>query len=131
MKLDDKWFTEQVASGVKSNAPGLYQWFIVGVGAYVGHAVNLGTVAKRYKHNVERCLAGLEYHNKGRDFRLIHKALANGIIENKAIVLTLLENVEAKADRNMRKKELVEELRAELESGGLRMLNGSGRAVAR
>ena len=124
MTLDESWMKKEIANGVEPKSSGLYQWSIERVGAYIGHSVNLDTVAQKYKNNVERYLAGLEYHNKGRDFRPIHRALAKAAKDNRKIILTLLENVEAKADRELRKIELISELRAELEPQGLEVLNG-------
>jgi hypothetical protein len=124
MELAEDWFREDSPSGIDRQRPGIYLWQIEDVGIYVGHAARLDAVALRYATNILDKLNGRPYHNKPRNFRRVHDELAKAVLERRKIVLTLLENVASKSDRQIRKKELIAQRREVLERQGLSILNG-------
>ncbi len=87
-----EWCEYVIDPGVDRMKPGLYQWTIDGADIYIGKYTHSRRPEREYALNVERLLAGKPYHNKGKDFRAIHYALAKAVQEGRRIELRLLAN---------------------------------------
>lgn len=61
---------------------------------------------------MERLLSGRAYHNKPRDFRLIHRELAAAVREGRRIELRIVKNVE-KAELKDAERTLIAQRRSE------------------
>jgi hypothetical protein len=92
-RLPKDWCLYIVNPGVDVKAPGIYEWRIEGGYVSIGASKSLGRRRREHRSNVARLLSGKPYHQRGRDYRPVHHALAKAVQVGKTITLTILENV--------------------------------------
>jgi len=108
--LQLNWYTYVVTPGVCEDTPGIYEWHIEGLGSYIGQYGRIRRPTKEYGRNVTRLLNGQPYRlGKTGGFRMIHKELERAHRGGVKITLTILENVEPRAARSIRERELIAE----------------------
>jgi hypothetical protein len=112
--LPTKWFEYSVANGVDEGKPGIYQWTIDGVCAYIGKYSHIDRPKKQYGRNVERKINLKPYRKSNKDgFRRIHEALAEAVRENRKIQLRILRNADP-ADLNACEQAFIRQFQPEL-----------------
>ena len=124
--LHPGWYHEITIPGVDPGQSGIYEWRIECLGCYIGQYTHALRPRREYGLNVGRILAGRPYRKSNPEgFRKIYRQLAKAVEDCRLITLTLLENQPMKADRNRRERELIAQRRAEVEEGGLPVLNSN------
>lgn len=124
--LPSNWFTEIIVPGVDPKQPGIYEWCIESVGLYIGQYKNASRPRQEYGRNVANILSGRPYRkNKPDRFRIIHRKLAEAIVDQQSITLSLIENVVDEVERNRRERELIADRRHWALQGGLPVLNSN------
>lgn len=100
----ETWFTIEIADGVDTSKPGLYEWHIEGVGSYIGRYKRYSRPTTEYVRNVRNLIAGKPYRRgKPTLFRRIHHELAAAYDAKRTVRLIILENPKPE---NMGRREL-------------------------
>lgn len=120
------WYALRNEEGFDLEKPGIYEWRIEGVGAYVGKALTLRKRIRAYPNNVRRMLKGLHWHgDPTREYRPIHKALHAAHIAGTPVQISVLESCES-SNRAAREQYWIKRRRSEAATGGLPVLNATG-----
>ncbi len=107
--LLDNWYKYVVVEGVDERRPGIYEWWIDGVGRYIGKYKRISRPTRAYGRNVANLANGRPYRPKNPGgFRGIHRALRVAHMRGQRIVLTILENVDS-TTIDARERELIAE----------------------
>ncbi len=89
------WFRFDIPAKIDLARPGIYEWRIEGVGAYVGQSCQLRRRLSQYAANLRRARTGRPRRAIGPDnHREIHEALFTAVGEGRAVSVTVLENCE-------------------------------------
>ncbi len=114
LKCDSPLHEVEIIVIADPEKPGIYVWKIEDAQIYVGKYRNKSRPLKEYARNLRNIIQNKPYHIKGRDFRRIHYALNAAVLERKKTYLVFFENVADDPERNKRERELITELKANL-----------------
>src|SRR5258708_40054184 len=92
IELPEDWCPPIIVPGVSFYQQGIYERH-VDDDFYIGSATSFPTGGRRYRNNVIRIFKGMPYHISGKDYRLVHYALAEGVLAGRRIQWRLIESV--------------------------------------
>jgi len=120
--LRENWYRLDVLPGFDLDQSGIIEWRIEGHGIEVGQATRIRDRLRDAEGNLRDMLSGGDYHNPGRGFRDLHKAMFEAYQHETQITLVVLETCN-KAVLAVRRRYWLESRRAEERAAGPKVLN--------